>query len=100
MKETEDEEDIREGLKALEEYRRMIKLTQEEMDKVANAVDGNKYQTTADYWDAIISDTCKAQSKKVVEWGDETCKEHQVSNNTQRRRECTQCWQSLLKEIE
>ena len=45
----------------------------------------------------------KAQLKKVVEWGQELCKDH---NRTQReeqgwfvkRHDCPQCWQDLKKE--
>ncbi|KKL13451.1 hypothetical protein LCGC14_2525640 [marine sediment metagenome] len=46
----------------------------------------------------------KAQSKKIAEWGNEGCYDH---NGVQRlelgwhvhRRECPICWKELLKEI-
>lgn len=39
----------------------------------------------------------KAGIKAVVEWGNETCKEHSISNLEQRKRECKYCWESLKR---
>ena len=48
----------------------------------------------------IIGQANKAQAKKIYEWGNEVCSKHQIGNQVQRKRECKQCWQELLKEIE
>ena len=41
----------------------------------------------------------KAQLKKVVEWGNEPCKDR-THNGEMPRRWCWSCWQALLKETE
>ena len=38
---------------------------------------------------------CKAQLKKVVEWGDEPCPHLPFFN----KRTCAKCWQTLLEEV-
>ena len=45
---------------------------------------------------------CQAQLKKVVEWGDEPCIEHQYYGDSgeiivRPRRRCPQCWQDLRR---
>lgn len=45
----------------------------------------------------IFREIAKAQLKKVVEWGDESCEEHAVNQGT-RKRDCPFCWQVLLEE--
>lgn len=42
----------------------------------------------------------KAQLGKVVEWGNEECLEYSNDFISIKRRECSHCWQTLLKEIE
>jgi len=51
-------------------------LTSEERDEVANAVDKNSYETSAEYWDAIIDAELKAQrAKGLKNYEDEIPKE-------------------------
>ena len=42
----------------------------------------------------------KAQLKKVVGWGEEECAGHEGYQYSLQRRQCSECWQSLLKEVE
>lgn len=45
----------------------------------------------------------KAQLKKVVEWGDESCPHilTQIMDGSEtKKRNCDACWQALLKEVE
>ena len=48
------------------------------------------------------SDNChriaRAQLKKFIEWGDETCTDRSHSG-TMKKRECGFCWQALLREV-
>lgn len=49
----------------------------------------------------IFDDGCQAQAKKLVEWEDELCKEHNKVPNlpAMPRRCCEHCWQSLKEEL-
>ncbi len=51
-------------------------------------------------FDNLIRASAKAQSKKVVEWGRETCYEHlsPLGGLPLRRKDCEMCWQALLEE--
>ena len=40
----------------------------------------------------------RAQVKRVGEWGDEPCTEHDIEGYL--KRECSQCWQSLKEELD
>ena len=56
----------------------------------------------------VAKAAAKTQLKKVVEWGNEDCKEHgQLVQDGKypivkiiKRRRCPQCWQALLEELE
>ena len=46
----------------------------------------------------------KAQAKKIYEWGNEECYDHNGEQRKEqgwrvKRRECYECWQELLKEL-
>ncbi len=47
------------------------------------------------------SEVAKAQLKKVVEWGDEPCIEHEHGKRVDAvpRKHCSECWQALLEEV-
>ena len=53
-------------------------------------------------WFQIPDRVVKAQLKKVVEWGNEECREHKYYPQPPYwpRRRCNECWESLLKETE
>lgn len=51
--------------------------------------------------------TAQAQLKKVVKWGYESCPHAKIFTtkigvpySTKYKRECSECWQALLKEVE
>ena len=51
-----------------------------------------------------IDGLLKAQLKKVVEWGDEDCFDHNGARRREqgwhiKRRVCPECWQTLLEEV-
>lgn len=46
-----------------------------------------------------VRETNKAQLKAVAEWGDEECP-HTIASYLRFKRECLECWQALLKEVE
>ena len=81
----------------------MILLSDEEILVAINsgrkASDGILLQVPPEYMRDKRS-CLKAQLKKVVEWGEEVCREHDKTMRRAQRRFCDECWQSLLKEIE
>lgn len=71
----------------------MIKLTDEEKLKSFCHYGNQTYSMMS----SVVDDVAKVQLKKVVEWGNERCIEHDLEGYD--RRECSQCWQSLLEEV-
>lgn len=76
-------------------------LSEEEIDLVLEKVLNN-------WWlDCKVtpqSSIAKAQLKKVYEWGDEDCYDHNGEQRKEqgwrvKRRECPLCWQALLEEV-
>ena len=59
----------------------------------------------------LAQSVAKEQLKQVAEWGNEPCPHSQLPSDTSncyqplnltplKKRECPECWQSLLKELE
>ena len=71
-------------------------LTPEELDELFREYE-KEHSYEEGTWEKAIS---LATVKKVVEYGDETCRDHQISNNIQRRRECKQCQQEIKQALE
>jgi len=68
-------------------------LTDKEIYYGLNKIDNGFSQKYREEWIA------KAQLKKFIEWGDEICETHYGSYLYIARRQCEDCWQSLLEEI-
>ncbi len=78
----------------------MMLLTDEEIDRIVLlCYTDNKISCVQ--W--AVKEGIKAQLKKVVEWGEEECPHKTVRAGgiyqLYHRRDCPQCWQSLLEEV-
>ena len=93
------EERIKTTDMALKEHYRLV----EEKRRVPN--DYMLMFTEGGEGDAIAYANCRVQLKKVGEWGEEDCYDHNGAQRREhgwhvKRRECLICWEALLKEIE
>ena len=71
-----------------------ILLTKKERDKLWEEYEKNDPRQEEE-WGNIVA---KTQLKRVVEWAEEDCLHFPTI--TMSKRQCTECWQSLLKEEE
>ena len=78
----------------------MILLTDEEMGDLLCLEKEYTYPCSNGSFTSTVDcrAIAKAQRKKVVEWGGEDCVEHRSEGYL--RRECSQCWQTLLRECD
>lgn len=64
-------------------------------DLEAKGLIGSGGATQYQRFQAIAQAQLDDAIRQFVEWGDKTCTEHQIGNQTQRKRECKQCWRAF-----
>lgn len=80
----------------------MIRLTDEEIQvALEDELDENLFKEKGFATNSKELFIAKAQLKKVVEWGDMPCVEHEhgALQGYYMRRLCKECWQALLEEV-
>jgi len=80
----------------------MIRLTEEEIEKVLAPLfeDIRNSGKLLELSPLLNKTIAKALLNKVYDWGDEDCPHSQERYLRPIKRQCSKCWQALLKEVE
>ncbi len=76
----------------------MKKISDERINYISGGITYQSYDRNIYFGRAVAQaqlDEDRKEMEEIFDWGDETCKEHELSNYAKRKRECKYCWQAL-----